>query len=255
MTLSTTEIYDRAANDWKRREPILLSDFTARPFMISWCGDVRDRDVLDLGCGEGYVARRLAGLGAKVQAVDVSGEMVERAREQESQDALGINYRVADARDDSILELGSFDLIAAVFLFNYLDRAGTAAVFRRVRQMLRPGGRFVFSVPHPSLPYLRGHEKPFYFDTEGAGYFEGRDRTFEGKIWRRDGVAVPVRCVHKTLGDYFKLLREAGFHCMPDVEELYVQPEHLEFDPDFFNGLKEQPLHLAFRLQPDGDDR
>ena len=245
---STPEIYDRAAGDWQRREPILLSDFTARPFMIEWCGDVRDQRVLDLGCGEGYVARQLTALGAKVSGVDVSTQMIERARAQEREDRLGIEYRIADARAPEILDLGTFDLVAAVFLFNYLDLAGTTAVLRHVRQLLNPAGRFVFSVPHPSLPYLRGHEKPFYFDTDGAGYFEGRNRTYEGQIWRRDGVAVPVRCVHKTLGDYFSCLREAGFEQMPEVEELRALPQHLEIDPEFFTSLREQPLHLAFRL-------
>ncbi|MEO0973259.1 MAG: class I SAM-dependent methyltransferase [Pseudomonadota bacterium] len=249
---STSQIYDEAAANWQRSEPLLLSDFTARPFMIDWCGDVRGRQVLDLGCGEGYVARQLAGLGAHVCAVDISAQMIAQASVQERQHPLGIDFRVADARSLRRLDLGTFDLVAAVFLFNYLDCASTATVFEHVRQLLRPGGRFVFSVPHPSLAYLRAHEKPFYFDPRGKGYFEGRDHTFEGRLWRRDGVDVPVRCVHKTLGDYFSCLRSAGFERMPEVEELRALPEHIALDPEFFASLNQQPLHLAFRLTASG---
>lgn len=54
--------------------------------------------VLDLGCGEGLVARALAERGAQVTGVDLSRGLIERARRQETADPLGIDYRVGDAR-------------------------------------------------------------------------------------------------------------------------------------------------------------
>jgi hypothetical protein len=59
---------------------------------------------------------------------------------------------------------------------------------------------------------------------------------------------VPVRCVHKTVDDYFNALAAAGFTSLPGVQELYAQPEHLDMDPEFFEPLKDKPLHLAFRI-------
>jgi hypothetical protein len=59
---------------------------------------------------------------------------------------------------------------------------------------------------------------------------------------------VPVRCVHKTLADYFDALTHAGFTTMPDVHELGVTAEHLRLDPAFFGPLVDQPLQVAFRL-------
>lgn len=256
MTESTEDLYDRHSDRWTRREPILLSDFTARPFVLDWCRVEPGIDALDLGCGEGYVARQLAERGAAVCAIDVSAEMVGRAREQELASPHGIEFAVGDAsRIDTAAPQWAgreFDLVVAVFLCNYLDRAATGRVFQTAWQRLRPGGRFVFAVPHPSLPYMRGETRPFYFSRTGHGYFSGRDAQFEGRIWRRDGSAVPVRCVHKTLGDYFALLREAGIRVLPDVEELHVQPEHLELDPEFFGPLEDTPLHLAMRVTKDG---
>ena len=77
----TTEAsYDQAAARWERNAPVLLSDFTARPFLLEWCEPEYAR-VLDLGCGEGYVARQLGERGARsVHGIDVSAEMVERAK-------------------------------------------------------------------------------------------------------------------------------------------------------------------------------
>ena len=48
-----------------------------------------------------------------------------------------------------------------VFLFNYLDRMQTQRTMREIYRVLRPGGRFIFAVPHPSLPFLRPEAPPF----------------------------------------------------------------------------------------------
>lgn len=245
---STAAIYDRAAVDWQRRAPVLLSDFTARPFLLQWCEPIAGSEVLDLGCGEGYVARQLRRRGARrVRGIDVSAEMIARARAEEAREPLGIEYAEGDAQKLAHVPDASIDLAVAVFLFNYLDKAATGAVMHQVHRVLRPGGRFVFAVPHPSLPFLREEEPPFYFARAGLGYFSARDTTLEGRIWRRDGASVPVRCVHKTLQDYFDCLRAAGFRVLPDVEELRVTDEHLAIDPKFFASLRDLPLHLAFR--------
>lgn len=252
MTETTAAIYDRAADRWQRTAPILLSDFTARPFLLEWCEPAQGLDVLDLGCGEGYVARQLRARGAgSVRGIDVSAEMVERAKRQEATEehAVTIAFEAGDASKLDHLEDDAFDLVVAVFLFNYVDRGTMTRVMAEVRRVLRPGGRFVFSVPHPSLAFLRPEERPFYFSRGEHGYFSGRDVQFEGEIWRRDGESVRVRCVHKTFDDYFGALREAGFRTLPEVKELHATEEHLAFDPEFFEPLREQPLHVAFKLE------
>lgn len=250
MSVSTETLYDRASGSWQRTEPVLLSDFTARPFLRRWCAPLDGGDVLDLGCGEGYFARGLKHDGAgSVLGIDVSGEMIAAAERRESDERLGISYRAGDASRLDDLGDASFDLCVAVFLFNYLDLEATRRTMASVRRVLRPGGRFVFAVPHPSLAFLGERRAPFYFDPEGHGYYSGRDRLFEGRIWRRDGHDVPVRSVHKTVEDYFTALRAAGFAGMPDVAELRVTEEHLAIDPDWFGPLRDHPLHLAMRLE------
>lgn len=249
---STATIYDRNAEHWQRRQPVLLSDYTARPFLLDWCEPLTGLEVLDLGCGEGYIARQLRRRGAlKVIGVDVSSEMIRKAEAQEAQEPLCIDYQVGDATRLEGFADGSFDCVVAVFLFNYLDRESTAAVMQQVARVLRPGGRFVFAVPHPSLPFLRAEDPPFYFSRGNHGYFSARDVTLEGRIWRRDGVDVPVRCVHKTLQDYFECLGHAGFGSLPELAELHVTDEHLQLDPAFFTPLRDLPLHLAFRTRKD----
>ena len=251
MSQSTETLYDESASRWARTEPILLSDFTARPAVLELCEPVQDLDILDLGCGEGYVARQLLDRGARsLLGVDLSSEMIALAERSEQASPRGAVFRTGNAEQLAHCETDSFDLVLGVFLFNYQDVPATRRSMAEVRRVLRPDGRFVFAVPHPSLPWTRAHEAPFFFDAGGRSYLEGTGATFEGSIWRRDGIEVAVRCVHKTWTDLFGALRAAGFSSLPEVVELGVTEEHLALDPEFFGPLKGQPLHAALRVGP-----
>lgn len=264
---TTSTLYDEHAGDWSRDQRLLLSDFTARPRVVEELEPAGTR-VLDLGCGEGYVARLVARAGAAfVHGVDSSPAMIASARAAIPADlADRMRFEVKDATQLDPTQRASFDRAMAVFLFNYLTRVEMESVLRIVRTKVAPGGRFVFTVPHPCFPYMRqvptaseiprelaGNlpliQRPFYFDTGGLDYFAGVDRTYEGQIWRRDGVAVPVRCVHKTWADYFEALDRVGFTRTPKVAELHVTDDQVRIDPTFFGPLRGYPLHVLFRVE------
>lgn len=246
---STRALYDASAGAWTRNEPMSLSDFTARPFVIKLCEPYHGARVLDLGCGEGYCARKLKSGGAgEVLGIDLSSGMIDAALKEESERPLGIVYRQGDAQKLAELETGSFDLVVAVFLFNYLDCAAMTNSMREVARVLRPDGKFVFSVPHPAFPYMRSPQAPFYFDLGGQSYFAARNTRYPGKIWRRDGSALDVQVVHKTVEDYFSALGQAGFSKLPELRELTVTQSIMEVDPAFFGPLLGLPLHMAFSV-------
>ena len=103
--------------------------------------------VLDVACGNGVTARAMASLGAQVTAFDFAPSMVLSAR---SREATGIVYSVADATSESDLRAlgeGAFEAVhcgMAIF-----DIAQVDVLFRCVPRLLRPDGRFVFSLMHP----------------------------------------------------------------------------------------------------------
>ena len=244
------DIYNAQVSQWNREEPVLLSDFSARPFLLELCEPIANAMVLDLGCGEGYVSRELMQRGARQTfGLDISEKMIAAAQSHQQKDRWnGLSFAVGDIRNFESLSKDLYDLVVAVFLFNYMTLEETRRVMKNIFSGLRPGGRLVFSVPHPALPFLKKDRFPFYFETQG-GYFSGKDRRFPGEIWRRDGVAVTVQCVHKTIEDYFFCLKDAGFRLMPEVHELKITREHLELDPDFFGPLEDLPLHLAVQVE------
>ena len=106
--------------------------------------------VLDIACGNGLSARRLAALGAVVVAIDFSEQMIQTARERTQGATDKIEYRVADATDETALRaLGERDFDAALCQMALFDIATLDPLLNALAKLLRPGGRFVFSVLHP----------------------------------------------------------------------------------------------------------
>lgn len=99
------------------------------------------REILELGIGTGETARRIMELHpeARLTAIDSSPEMLERAR-----DAFPAGELRLSRLEDPLPE-GPFDLVVAVLAVHHLDGAGKRDLFRRVAEVLRPGGRFVLS--------------------------------------------------------------------------------------------------------------
>lgn len=114
-------------------------------------GDVHGQTILDACCGNGNYARVLASRGASVVAFDGASTFIERARLRTPQD-LTISYAVIDATDQAaLLELGFHRFDAVVCSMALMDLPTIAPLFHAVRKLLKPGGRFVFSVCHPAF--------------------------------------------------------------------------------------------------------
>jgi 2-polyprenyl-3-methyl-5-hydroxy-6-metoxy-1,4-benzoquinol methylase len=106
--------------------------------------------VLDIACGNGLSSRRLAAMGAEVVAFDFAEEMIAYALERTTQHAERISYSVLDATDEvALLELGESQFDAAICNMALFDMAEIDPLMRALSRLLRPGGRFVFSVIHP----------------------------------------------------------------------------------------------------------
>ncbi|GLY89567.1 class I SAM-dependent methyltransferase [Actinoallomurus iriomotensis] len=94
---------------------------------------------LDIGCGDGLLARRLARRSDTVVGVDVSAEMVRLARER-GEGLDNVTFAEADFLhlDDEPLGEGRFDFVSAVAVIHHVDFAPALAA---VERLLAPGGR------------------------------------------------------------------------------------------------------------------
>jgi 2-polyprenyl-3-methyl-5-hydroxy-6-metoxy-1,4-benzoquinol methylase len=106
--------------------------------------------VLDAACGNGLTSRCLAAMGAEVVAFDFAEELIDRAQARTKEHRERISYHVLDATDEAaLLALGQGRFDVALCQMALFDMAEIRPLMRALSRLLRPGGRFVFSVIHP----------------------------------------------------------------------------------------------------------
>lgn len=106
-------------------------------------GDLRSVEILDAGCGDGWLSVILAKLGAHVTAFDVSPEGIERARARVQVN--GVQDRV-DLHCASFYDMpfpaGRFSLVIGQAILHHLRDKDAAA--RELHRVMQPGGRAIF---------------------------------------------------------------------------------------------------------------
>ena len=116
--------------------------------MIEMLNIEKGSNVLDLGCGIGYLTKVISekvGAEGKVVAVDPDGERLKIARERNS--ASNIEYIQAG---DQTFPSGQYDLVFSNIVIHWIS--DKRALFERVYANLCPGGRFAFTTANGSLP-------------------------------------------------------------------------------------------------------
>jgi SAM-dependent methyltransferase len=165
-------------------------------------GPVGGRRVLDVGCGAGQTTRWLAARGARVTAFDLSMEQLRLAGRGP--------YVRADA-EALPFAAGSFDLACSAYgALPFV--ADSARVMREVARVLRPGGRWVFSVTHPVRWCFPDDAGPAGL-TVTTSYFDRTPYVEQGA----DGVATYVEH-HRTVGDRVREAVAAGLTVLDVVE-------------------------------------
>jgi ubiquinone/menaquinone biosynthesis C-methylase UbiE len=223
------------------------------PSVFRLLGSVRGRRVLELACGNGYLARKLARLGAEVTAVDASPALIGLAKRRGAHQQLNIAYHVADAARMNMLPDRSFDVVVCnMALMNIEDAAGA---IREVARVLRPMGRLIASLSHPC------------FDVPNASAWMVERADFETTVWRkirryRDvfqgsilwQLAGPhglhrTPAFHRPLSWYFRALRDAGL-VVAMLEEPTPNEECMAKDSQA-EWIAQIPLHVVLEARKD----
>jgi 2-polyprenyl-3-methyl-5-hydroxy-6-metoxy-1,4-benzoquinol methylase len=170
--------------------------------LLDLLGPVAGLRVLDVACGHGRITRELARRGAEVVGVDISRNLLSKAKDAEHSEPLGIRYIQADVTTPEVLGGGVLD--AAVCNFGLSDIDDLGAVVGAVSGALRQGGHFVFSVLHPC--FAGGKDIAGSWPTTGTYYDEGRWTPQEAHSALRRQVGAN----HRMLSTYLATLRRHG---------------------------------------------
>jgi SAM-dependent methyltransferase len=160
------------------------------------------RRTLDVGCGEGRLARDLKALGHRVVAVDASPTMVAAVLEADP----SIETHVADAAALPLAD-ASADLVVAFMSLQDVDDMPRAVA--EAARVLDRGGRLCLAIVHP----LNSAGK-FVDDEPGSPFVLSGSylRSFRyGDTIERDGLVMTFESEHRPLEAYFEALAAAGF--------------------------------------------
>ncbi len=194
--------------------------------------------ILDVACGAGRFARRMAELGARVTAFDHSVKFIERAKARTPQGA-AIEFHVLDASEpEELLSLGLARFDKAVCTMALMDMPEIQPLLGALRRMLKPGGIFVFSICHPC------------FNPAGIQRFCEMYEEEAGRHVTRTGVKVsaylqPFAC------------KTEGIIGQPEPQFYFHRPLHVLLDAGFregfvVDGLGEPGLPRREEAKPGG---
>ncbi len=187
-----------------------LQRYIIAPAMLEMVGSAKDRDILDLYCGAGYLSRRLAALGGSVTAVDSSERLIGIAGEISERENDSIKYAVAEPTDLSVIEDSTFDdIVCNMGLMMTRDLGGTIAELAR---LVKLGGRFIFSVTHPCFCMPDGI---WIRDDQGKFLYKTADNYFTESWWPSEpggAVRSKAKAKHRTLARYVNALSARGFN-------------------------------------------
>ncbi len=215
------ELWNRKARFWDELQGDSGNVFHRRlvePSVLQLLELRAGESVLDAGCGNGALTRRLARAGAAVTAFDFSAVMLELARERSRAAGVNVDYQLIDATDEAaLLQLGERRFDAITCSMTLMDIPAVDPLFAAASQLLKPAGRFVFSTMHPAFnsnnPIFL-HEKE---DRDGvvSDYYSVKLRAYLDmppvKGAGAPGEPTPHYYYHRSLSELLGAVFAAGF--------------------------------------------
>jgi ubiquinone/menaquinone biosynthesis C-methylase UbiE len=223
--MSAREGWNTISRSYQEKTRISLEDVHYGPISLGeselkLLGDVKSKDILEIGCGGGQNTIVLAKWGARSTGLDISEEQLNCARSLARKQRVKVQFHLGNMEDLGIFGNASFDIVLSAFGVGYVEDLERTS--REVFRVLRNEGLFVFCDVHPVADRGRivGHGKRKAWQL--GNYFDRRKRLW---AWRFGKTVAHFHGRHRTIQDYFDALVEAGF-----MVERILEPEpyHLE---------------------------
>ena len=252
------EAWNQIAGFWDG----LMSD-EGNPFHRNLVGPAQERLldlrpeelVLEIACGNGHFSRRMAQLGARVMATDLSDRFIDVARARSISHADRIEFAVLDATDSSrLMSLGNGRFDAAVCTMALFDMASIEPLFTCLSRLLKPRGRFVFSLLHPcfnSVPDLQMVVDKRFDREITTGYSVKMSRYITPAVYETlaaPGQPVNSYVFHRPISVIFNAGFGAGF-VVDGIEEPVFDDEFPARGTVSWDDLRDIPPVMVVRMR------
>ncbi|OGI12219.1 hypothetical protein A3K64_02710 [Candidatus Micrarchaeota archaeon RBG_16_36_9] len=222
--------------DKKRKEELIYNDYIEMPSTLSLLQNIREKKILDLGCGVGTLSKILKKRGAIVKGIDISPKMIEFAKQ---------NVKDVEFKVGSVYKLPykseTFDIVVASLVVHYFSNLNKA--FKEIRRVLKKDGIFIFSSDNPVVNItkrMKGKQQKYrMFDD----YFK------EGKVyrwWPTFKVRIPYQQI--TFQTWIKTIIKNRFIIEDYIDAKPIKKAEKK-DKIKYNFLSKIPWFFVFKLR------
>lgn len=227
--------YDKMRKDDKGRN---ANDLVEIPNFRKLIPNVKEKKILDLGCGYGENDKYCRDLGAKeILGIDISEHMIKIAEKNNADE--NIKYKVMAMEDISKIK-EKFDIVISSLAFHYVK--DYEELIKDIYNLLNDNGILIFSIDHPLRiaskfePWMKKN----YTEINGKWFLLVSDYNREG-IREKEWNGVIVKKYHRNFSSLINGLVNSGFKIdkilepIPDEESIKIIPKYInQYDRPYF---------------------
>ena len=213
--------------------------------------DLKDKSILDLGCGSGRFTFLLEKeVPGTIIGIDLSQQMLDIAKEKSNKNNSKAVFQKGDINRLDLIKTGTVDFIFSSTTFQYILDLNT--LFSQLYSLLNTGGSCILTLMHPV--YTAGYptDKNGVIPSDDDWTIRYLDKSIRSYIqpWIEYNSLINnylSSSYHHTFSDYFNSIIKAGFHII-QVEEPAPPDEWKERFCDRYDSFIQTPSFLILKL-------